>query len=449
MFNKVLIANRSEIAVRVIRACKELGIATVAIYSEADAESLHAKLADEAVCIGPAPSQRSYLMIPNIISAAEVTGAEAIHPGYGFLAENAHFAEACETCGIAFIGPPAEVIEAMGHKAEARRRMLEAGVPVTPGSSGSVRDEWGAIAAATEIGYPVMLKASAGGGGRGIRIAGDDEELAKLFSIAQVEAYSAFGNGELYVEKYISKPRHIEFQILADSHGNVIHLGERDCSIQRRHQKLIEESPSTFLTPELRAEMGEVAVKAAKAVGYVNAGTIEFLVDGEGHYYFMEMNTRIQVEHPVTEMVTRTDIIKEQIRIAAGETLDLPQEEVVLEGHAIEFRINAEDPERDFIPAGGKITLYNPPGGPGVRVDSHLYTGYEVPAFYDSLLAKLVVWGRDRAEAIARGRRALDEMVIMGLATTTDFHLKVLDEESFKTGDIYTDFISARILSEV
>ncbi|MHB0975678.1 MAG: acetyl-CoA carboxylase biotin carboxylase subunit [Candidatus Aquicultorales bacterium] len=449
MFKKILVANRGEVAVRVIRACKELGISTVAVYSEADAESLHAKLADEAVCIGPAPSARSYLLIPNIISAAEVTGAEAIHPGYGFLAENAHFAEACHSSHITFVGPPPSAIESMGHKSVARKRMIDAGVPVTPGTEGSVKDEWEAIAAAAEIGYPVMVKAAAGGGGKGMRVANDEKELAQMLPMAQSEAQAAFGNNEVYIEKFVARPRHIEFQILADAHGNTIHLGERDCSIQRRHQKLIEEAPSTFLTPELRAEMGEVAVKAAKAVGYVNAGTVEFLVDADGSYYFMEMNTRVQVEHPVTEMVTKVDIVKEQIRIAAGEPLDMTQDEIEVDGHSIEFRINAEDPDRDFLPAGGLVTLYNPPGGPGVRVDSHLYSGYEVPMFYDSLLAKLVVWGKDRDEAIARGRRALDEMIIMGLKTTTPFHRRVLDDETFQAGDIFTDFIASRILSEV
>ncbi len=449
MFRKVLVANRGEIAVRVIRACKELGISTVAVYSEADSESLHAKLADEAICIGPPPSQRSYLQIPSIISAAEVTGAEAIHPGYGFLAENAQFAEACRACGITFIGPPPEAIEAMGHKAEARRRMREAGIPVTPGSQGSVKDEREAIAAAAEIGYPVMIKASAGGGGRGMRVAQNEKELTKLLPTAQGEAQAAFGSGDVYIEKFIEKPRHIEFQVLADLYGNAVHLGERDCSIQRRHQKLIEESPSTLLSPELRAEMGEVAVKAAKAVGYASAGTVEFLVDGSGRYYFMEMNTRIQVEHPVTEMVTGIDIIKKQIEIAAGERLNISQGQVDLNGHAIEFRINAEDPERDFLPSGGKVSLYNPPGGPGIRVDSHLYTGYEVPVFYDSLLVKLIAWGADRSEAISRGKRALDEMIILGVPTTIDFHRRVLDDEDFVAGDIFTDFIASRVLSEV
>jgi acetyl-CoA carboxylase biotin carboxylase subunit len=448
LFKKVLIANRGEIAVRVIRACKELDIATVAIYSEADAEALHTKLADEAVCVGPAQSNRSYLNIPNIISAAEVTGAEAIHPGYGFLAENPQFADICKSCHITFIGPPAEAIESMGHKSEARRRMTAANVPVTPGTSGSVTDHKEALAAAEEIGYPVIIKASAGGGGRGMRIAQNKKELIKFLQMAQSEAKAAFGNDDVYMEKYVQEPRHVEFQILADAHGNVIHLGDRDCSIQRRHQKLIEESPSPSISEETRKEMGEVAVRAAKSVGYVNAGTIEFLVEPDGRYYFMEMNTRVQVEHPVTEMVTGIDIIKEQIRIAAGEKLDITQDDVKRLGHAIEFRINAEDPSRDFMPAGGKVELFNPPGGPGVRVDSHLYTGYDVPNYYDSLLAKLIVLGKDRDEAINRGRRALEEFVIMGPATTIPFHLKVLDNAFFKKGEVYTNFISRWVLNE-
>ncbi|MCL6471966.1 MAG: acetyl-CoA carboxylase biotin carboxylase subunit [Firmicutes bacterium] len=448
MFKKVLIANRGEIAVRVIRACKELGIHTVAVYSEADREALHTQLADEAVCIGPAQSHQSYLNIPNIISAAEVTGAEAIHPGYGFLAENPQFADICRSCHITFIGPSAEAIEAMGHKSEARRRMMEAGVPVTPGTVGSVKSEKEAQEAAERIGYPVIIKASAGGGGRGMRIAQNEKELLKFLQMARSEAKAAFGNADVYMEKYVEEPRHVEVQILADSHGNVIHLGERDCSIQRRHQKLIEESPSPSVSDEVRKEMGEVAVRAAKAVGYVNAGTIEFLVEPNGNYYFMEMNTRVQVEHPVTEMVTGVDIIKEQIRIAAGEKLAYRQEDVKQNGHAIEFRINAEDPDKNFIPQGGKVTLYNPPGGPGVRVDSHLYSGYDVPNYYDSLLAKLIVWGKNRDEAIARGRRALEECVIMGLATTIPFHLKVLENAFFREGEVYTNFISRWMLNE-
>jgi len=448
LFRKVLIANRGEIAVRVIRACKELGVPTVAIYSEADAEALHTKLADEAVCVGPAQTHRSYLSIPNIISAAEVTGADAIHPGYGFLAENHQFADICKSCHITFIGPSSEAIEAMGHKSEARRRMTAAGIPVTPGTQGSVSGEKEAVSAAKEIGYPVMIKASAGGGGRGMRVAQNEKEVVKFLQMAQAEAKAAFGNDEVYMEKFVEKPRHIEFQIIADSFGNVVHLGERDCSIQRRHQKLVEESPSPSISAAQRAEMGEVAVRAAKAVDYVNAGTIEFLVEPDGSYYFMEMNTRIQVEHPVTEMVTGVDLIKEQIRVAAGEALGFTQDDIKANGHAIEFRINAEDPDKNFMPAGGKVSLYNPPGGPGVRIDSHLYTGYEVPSYYDSLLAKLVVWGNDRNEAIDRGRRALEECVIMGLATTIPFHLKVLDNAIFRKGEVYTDFIAQWILND-
>lgn len=448
MFKKILVANRGEIAIRIIRACKELNIASVAVYSEADTDSLHTKLADEAICIGPPQAHYSYLNIPNIISAAEVTGAEAIHPGYGFLAENAQFAEICRTCHITFIGPHAEAIESMGHKSEARKRMIAAGVPVTPGSEGSVKDEKEALKVAEEIGYPVIIKASAGGGGRGMRVAQSKKELVKFLQMARTEAKAAFGNDDVYMEKYVEEPRHIEFQILADSNGNTIHLGDRDCSIQRRHQKLIEESPSPSLSEKARKGMGEVAIKAAKAVGYESAGTIEFLVEPNGNYYFMEMNTRVQVEHPVTEMVTGIDIIREQIRIAAGEKLVYKQDEVRQNGHAIEFRINAEDPEKDFMPQGGDITLYNPSGGPGVRVDSHLYTGYSVPNYYDSLLAKLIVWGNDRNEAIERGRRALDEFVIIGLETTIPFHLKVLENAFFRKGEIYTNFIARRVLSD-
>ncbi|MBE0447539.1 MAG: acetyl-CoA carboxylase biotin carboxylase subunit [Actinobacteria bacterium] len=448
MFQKVLIANRGEIAVRVIRACKELRIPTVAIYSEADAEALHTKLADEAICVGPAQTHRSYLNIPNIISAAEVTGADAIHPGYGFLAENPQFADICRSCHITFIGPSAEAIESMGHKSEARRRMMEAGIPVTPGTLGSISDGKEALKLAEEIGYPVIIKASAGGGGRGMRIAQNERELLKFLQMAQSEAKAAFGSDDVYIERYVDEPRHVEFQILADRHGNIIHLGDRDCSIQRRHQKLIEESPSPSISEKTRKEMGEVAIKAAKTIGYINAGTIEFLVGPDGSYYFMEMNTRVQVEHPVTEMVTGMDIIKEQIRIAAGEKLSYKQEDIKQIGHAIEFRINAEDPSKDFMPAGGTITLFNPPGGPGVRVDSHLYTGYEVPNYYDSLLAKLIVWGKNRDEAISRGQRALEECVIMGIATTIPFHLRVLENAFFRKGEVYTNFISRWISND-
>ncbi|MEW6188672.1 MAG: acetyl-CoA carboxylase biotin carboxylase subunit [Actinomycetota bacterium] len=446
MFKKVLIANRGEIALRIIRACKELDIPTVAVYSKADADSLHTKLADEAVCIGPPDSSKSYLNIPGIISAAEVTGADAIHAGYGFLAENPQFAEVCESCGITFIGPPSRVISAMGNKIEAKKLMEEAGVPVIPGGSEIIRGEEEALACARDISYPVIIKAAAGGGGRGMRIAYNEDDLKGLLQTASSEAGTAFGNSDIYLEKYIEQPRHIEFQILADKYGNVIHLGERDCSIQRRYQKLIEESPS-ILSREKREEMGKAAVAAAKAANYVNAGTVEFLVDEEGNYYFMEMNTRIQVEHPVTEMVTGVDIVKEQIRLAAGERLAHSQSRIKLYGHAIEFRINAEDPEEDFLPRAGKIKLFNPPGGPGVRVDSHLYSGYLIPSHYDSLLAKLIIWGETREEAILRARRALNEFIIVGLETTIPFHLKVVEDDFFRKGEIYTDFISRRILN--
>jgi len=447
VFKKVLIANRGEIALRIIRACRELDIPTVAVYSEADADSLHTKLADESVCIGPPDSGKSYLNIPGIISTAEVTGADAIHAGYGFLAENPQFAEVCESCGLTFIGPSSKAISAMGNKIEAKRLVKEAGVPVIPGSNGIVRSEEEALACAEEISYPVIIKAAAGGGGRGMRIAYNEGDLKRLLQTASSEAGTAFGNSDIYLEKYIEQPRHIEFQILADKYGNVIHLGERDCSIQRRYQKLIEESPSPILNREEREEMGKAAVAAAKAANYVNAGTVEFLVDEQENYYFMEMNTRIQVEHPVTEMVTGVDIVKEQIRLAAGERLAHSQSYIKLYGHAIEFRINAEDPEEDFLPRAGKIKLFNPPGGPGVRVDSHLYSGYVIPSHYDSLLAKLIVWGETRDEAILRARRALSEFIIVGLETTISFHLKVVEDEFFRKGEIYTDFISRRILN--
>lgn len=447
MFKKILIANRGEIALRIIRACKELDIETVAVYSEADSDCLHTKFADEAICIGPPPAARSYLNIPNIISAAELTRAEAIHPGYGFLAENYKFAEICESCNLAFIGPQPEAIKSMGDKALAKETMRAAGVPVIPGSSGIVTNDKEATDIADKLGYPVIIKASAGGGGRGMRVAQNNHDLLNLLPMARGEAESAFGEPAVYLEKYIEEPRHIEMQILADKMGSAIYLGERDCSIQRRHQKLIEESPSTFVDDKLRKRLGEAAIKATKAVSYQNAGTVEFLVDSAGHFYFMEMNTRIQVEHPVTEMVTGIDLIKEQIRLADGEALDMTQREVELKGHAIEFRINAEDPRNDFLPAGGLITLYNPPGGPGVRVDSHIYSGYVVPTYYDSLLAKLIVWGNTRDEAIARAKRALNELIIVGLATTTDFHLEVVDNAFFQKGEIYTNFLARRIVN--
>jgi acetyl-CoA carboxylase biotin carboxylase subunit len=448
LFKKILIANRGEIALRIIRACKELDIKTVAIYSEADAESLHVKFADEAICVGPPQSIKSYLNMPNIISAAELTGADAIHPGYGFLAENPQFAEICESCKVTFIGPSPKVIEQAGNKANAKKIMEEAGIPVIPGSKGIIKTEKEAVAFAKEVGYPVIIKASAGGGGRGMRIVQNEHDLLNAISTAKSEAEAAFGNSEVYLEKYVEEPRHIEFQILGDKHGNIVHLGERDCSIQRRHQKLIEESPSVSLNENLREKIGKAAIKAAKKIKYTNAGTIEFLVDIHGNFYFMEINTRIQVEHPVTEMVTGIDIVKEQIRSASGEKLNFSQSDIKLNGHAIEFRINAEDPDKDFMPAGGKINFFNSPGGPGVRTDTHIYSEYNVPAYYDSLLAKLIVWGRNREEAIVRGQRALNEFIIIGLATTIPFHLKVLDNAFFRKGEVYTNFIQRRMLNE-
>jgi acetyl-CoA carboxylase biotin carboxylase subunit len=445
MFKKVLIANRGEIALRIIRACRELGIESVAVYSEEDADSLHVRFADEDICIGPAPSAQSYLNIPRIISAAEVANAEAIHPGYGFLAENPEFAEVCESCGIKFIGPSAKAIRQMGDKATARRMMLEAGVPVVPGSDGVVTGEEEAIAVASRIGAPLILKASAGGGGKGMRLVRDLAEVPRLYRQARGEAEAAFGNGALYVERYLENARHIEFQIMADCWGQTIHLGERECSIQRRHQKLIEESPSTALSAALREEMGTAAVRAAEAVGYENAGTIEFLLDNEGRYYFIEMNTRIQVEHPVTEAVTGIDLVKEQLRIAAGEPLGSAQEDVRWSGHAIECRVNAEDPARGFAPCPGRITTFYAPNGPGVRLDSHAHDHFTVSRYYDSLIAKLIAHGRDRTEAIARMRRALHEFVIEGVATTIPFHQRLLVEPAFVRGQIDTGYV-ARLL---
>jgi acetyl-CoA carboxylase biotin carboxylase subunit len=446
MFKKILIANRGEIAVRIIRACREMNISTVAVYSEADQDSLHVWWADEAYCIGPAPSAKSYLNFTNIISAALVSGADAIHPGYGFLSENADFSEVCSTCGITFIGPPVKAIQRMGSKAQARETMIKAGVPVVPGSDGVITDMDHALKLARQIGYPVIIKASAGGGGRGMRVVHSHEELENAVSMAQAEAQAAFGNSEVYLEKYLEEPRHIEFQILGDMHGNLIHLGERDCSIQRRNQKVIEEAPSIALTPELRKEMGETAVRAAKAVDYYSTGTVEFLLDKHFNYYFMEMNTRIQVEHPITELITGLDLLKEQIRVAAGEKLGISQEEVVIKGHAIECRINAEDTSKNFMPSPGRITTYMPPGGPGVRVDSAVYDGYVIPSFYDSLVGKLITWGKDREEAMARMQRALQEFVIKGVPTTIPFHQKVLRNAFFRRGEIYTNFIQRRIL---
>ncbi len=440
MFKKVLIANRGEIALRVIRACKELGVETVAVYSEADRESLHVRFADDDVCIGPPPARDSYLRIPRLIAAAEITGADAIHPGYGFLAENAEFAETCAASNITFIGPTAEQIRVMGDKAAARRAMSEVGVPIIPGTPGPVEDVEEALAFAKQIGFPVIIKAAAGGGGKGMRVAKDADDFARSFGLARSEALSAFGNGDVYVEKYLARPRHIEFQILGDQHGHVIHLGERDCSVQRRHQKLIEESPSPAVTPDLRARMGAAAVAGAKAIDYVGAGTIEMLLDTDGSFYFMEMNTRIQVEHPVTEMITGVDLVKEQIRVAAGEELSitvLPP----LRGHVIEVRVNAEDPARNFQPSPGRIDTFHPPGGPGVRLDSHVYAGYTVPPYYDSLLGKLICQGRDRAEAIVRVRVALEAFVIEGVTTTIPFLARVMANPRFQAGDIDTKFL--------
>jgi acetyl-CoA carboxylase biotin carboxylase subunit len=448
-FGKVLIANRGEVALRVIRACREFGIGTVAVYSEADRDCLHTRMADEAVCIGPPPSAGSYLNVQNIISAALVTGANAVHPGYGFLAENANFARACADSGLTFIGPSPDAIERMGDKAVARETMMKAGVPCVPGSDGPVETEAEALRFAEQVGYPVLIKAAAGGGGRGMRVAADAESLASNMQAAKAEASVAFGNDTVYIEKYLQRPRHVEFQVLADSHGNAIHLFERDCSIQRRHQKLIEESPSPTLDPATREAMGMAALKAVRAVDYVNAGTVEFLLDEDGSFYFMEMNTRVQVEHPVTEEVTGIDIIKEQIRIAAGHPMKhTRQEEVVQRGHAIEFRINAEDPSADFRPSPGRVEVFNPPGGFGVRVDSHIYSGYHVPPNYDSLLGKLIVWGETRAEAVNRARRALDEFIVVGIPTTIPFHQVVVDNEYFQRGEVYTDFVPRHIFFE-
>lgn len=440
-FSKILIANRGEIALRILRTCGEMGIATVAVHSTVDQQSLNVQLADEAVCIGEPASSKSYLNIPNIISAALTRNATAIHPGYGFLAENARFAEICADHKIHFIGPSPEAMRAMGDKSTAKETMQRAGVPTVPGSDGLVPDEATAKIIADQVGYPVMIKATAGGGGRGMRLVRDPEDLGKLYLAAQGEAEAAFGNPGVYIEKFIENPRHIEFQIFADSYGNVIHLGERDCSIQRRHQKLLEESPSPALSPELRDKMGSAAVRAAQSIGYVGAGTVEFLLSSTGEFYFMEMNTRIQVEHPVTEMTTGLDLIAEQIRIAQGEKLSLTQDQVQLLGHAIECRINAEDPDHNFRPHPGRINGYLPPGGPGVRVDSHVYTDYEIPPYYDSLIGKLIVWGRDRPTAIARMKRALQECAITGLPTTIGFHQKILDTPEFAQGKVYTNFI--------
>ncbi|MEJ9149775.1 acetyl-CoA carboxylase biotin carboxylase subunit [Bacillus smithii] len=442
MIKKLLVANRGEIAVRIIRACRELGIETVAIYSEADKEALHVQLADEAYCVGPKTSKESYLNMTNIISVATLTNCDAIHPGYGFLSENADFAELCRECNITFVGPSPEAISKMGTKDVARETMKKAGVPIVPGSHGIIKNIDEALSLAEEIGYPVIIKATAGGGGKGIRIARNPQDLEKGINITQQEAATAFGNPGVYIEKYIEDFRHVEIQILADQYGNVIHLGERDCSIQRRLQKLLEESPSPALDGEIRKEMGEAAVKAAKAVDYTGAGTIEFIYDYRNRqFYFMEMNTRIQVEHPVTELVTGVDLVKEQIRIASGEQLSLKQEDVTFHGWAIECRINAENPEKNFMPSPGRIQMYLPPGGLGVRVDSAAYPGYMIPPYYDSMIAKLIAYGDTREEAIARMKRALSEFVIDGVHTTIPFHLKLLAHEKFVEGDFNTKFL--------
>lgn len=443
MFKKILIANRGEIAVRIIRACKEMDIDTVAVYSEADKEALHVMLADEAVCIGPAKSKDSYLNIQNIISATVLTGATAIHPGFGFLSENSSFARMCEDCNITFIGPKADTIDLLGNKSKARETMQKAGVPVVPGSDGEVETVKDALELAQKIGYPVMIKASSGGGGKGMRAVFKEEDLEKFYNAAKAEAKAAFADDKVYIEKLIVNPKHIEFQILADSHGNVVHLGERDCSVQRRNQKMIEESPSAVMTPELREKMGTAAVKAAQATGYVNAGTIEFLYDN-GNYYFMEMNTRIQVEHPVTEMVTGIDMIKAQIRIASGEPMPYRQENIEFKGHAIECRINAEDPAKNFMPCPGRVENVLFPGGFGVRVDSALYPGYMVPSCYDSMLAKVIAYGSDREEAIERMKRALSELIIDGIQTNVEYQYELLEREEIISGNYHTGLIEAK-----
>ena len=446
MVQKVLIANRGEIALRIIRSCRELGIATVAVYSTVDKNALHVQLADEAVCVGDSLSNKSYLNIPNILAAATSRGVDAIHPGYGFLAENDKFAEMCNDHGIIFIGPSPNSIRLMGDKSTAKETMDGVGVPTVPGSKGLLVSIDKAFKLADQMGYPVIIKATAGGGGRGMRLVEKAETLEKMFKAAQGEAEAAFGNDGLYMEKFIKKPRHVEVQILADKSGNVIHLGERDCSVQRRHQKLLEESPSPAINKELREKMGNAAIAAAKSINYEGAGTVEFLVDENEKFYFMEMNTRIQVEHPVTEMVTGVDLIAEQIKIAAGQNLEFNQEQIQLNGHAIECRINAEDPTHNFRPSPGRITGWLPPGGPGVRVDSHVYTGYEIPPFYDSLIGKLIVWGKDRNAAIKRMNRALNECAVTGIPTTINFHLNLLEKQKFKEGKIHTKYVEEELL---
>ncbi len=447
-FNKILVANRGEIAVRIMRACKEMGIRTVAVYSKADADSMHVHYADEAKCIGPDARSESYLSLLNIISAADITDVDAIHPGAGFLAEMPHFAEACKDHNITFIGPSAENIETMGDKVKARQVMSKAGLKPIPGSKGIVRDEKSALKIAYRLGYPVIIKSVGGGGGLGIREAHNDASLVNSFRLVQGEAKAAFGRSEVYVEKLLEHARHIEFQILADTHGNVIHLGERECSIQRRNQKLIEESPCSILEPKVREDVGRAVVKAVRSTKYSNVGTVELLMDTDGKFYFMEMNTRIQVEHTVTEAVTGLDLIKEQIRLAAGERLGYRQSDISFSEHAIECRINAEDPEKNFMPSPGTITEFHTPGGPGVRVDSHIYTGYKIPPIYDSLLAKLITHGKTRDEAISRTRRALSEFVVGGVKTTIPFHKKVMEDERFLHGDVHVDFLNSFHMSE-
>ena len=446
MVEKVLIANRGEIALRIIRSCRELDIATVAVFSTVDKKALHVQLADEAVCVGDSLSNKSYLNIPNILAAATSRGVDAIHPGYGFLAENDKFAEICNDHGITFIGPSPNAIRSMGDKSTAKETMEKVGVPTVPGSKGLLSSVSEAYKLADKIGYPVIIKATAGGGGRGMRLVQNKDNLEKMFKAAQGEAEAAFGNDGLYMEKFIKKPRHVEIQILADRSGNVIHLGERDCSVQRRHQKLLEESPSPAINTIIREKMGKAAIAAAKSIGYEGAGTVEFLVDDNNNFYFMEMNTRIQVEHPVTEMVTGVDLIAEQIKIAGGKNLGFNQDDIQLNGHAIECRINAEDPSHNFRPSPGKITGWLPPGGPGVRVDSHVYTGYEIPPFYDSLIGKLIVWGKDRNTAIKRMNRALNECAITGIPTTINFHLNLLNKAKFIEGKIHTKYVEEELL---
>ena len=446
MVEKVLIANRGEIALRIVRSCRELGIATVAVFSTVDKKALHVQLADEAVCVGDSLSNKSYLNIPNILAAATSRGVDAIHPGYGFLAENDKFAEMCNDHGIVFIGPSPKAIRSMGDKSTAKETMEAVGVPTVPGSKGLLSNVDEAYKLADDIGYPVIIKATAGGGGRGMRLVENSDNLEKMFKAAQGEAEAAFGNDGLYMEKFIKKPRHVEIQILADRSGKVVHLGERDCSVQRRHQKLLEESPSPAINTELRKKMGNAAIAAAKSIGYEGAGTVEFLVDDDDNFYFMEMNTRIQVEHPVTEMVTGVDLIAEQIKIASGANLEFDQDDIQLNGHAIECRINAEDPSHNFRPSPGKITGWLPPGGPGVRVDSHVYTGYEIPPFYDSLIGKLIVWGKDRNTAIKRMNRALNECAVTGIPTTINFHLTLLNKSKFKQGKIHTKYVEEELL---